>query len=211
MRILTTTQRDAEWHAARLGHATASRMADALNMLKAGGESAARKDYRMQLVCERLTGAAEPSSATEAMQRGTDLEPVARAAYEALTGDIVTECGYLAHDTLETGCSPDGYIGALTETLIEIKCPTTKVHVGYLEQGGIPSDYRLQLLHALWITGAARVQFVSFDPRLPAPLSLFVATLAREDCGMNAHEVQVRAFLLTVDEATNRLRVRMAK
>ena len=48
-------QRTEEWHKARLGKVTASRVADVLAKIKTG-EAAARKNYKMELVVQRLTG-----------------------------------------------------------------------------------------------------------------------------------------------------------
>jgi len=77
-------QRSDEWFSARLGFATASRMNDAL----AGPDTAARRNYLIQLVTEMLTGQQQESFSSAAMQRGTDLEPVARLAYEATHGFV---------------------------------------------------------------------------------------------------------------------------
>jgi hypothetical protein len=121
MKVIACDQRTPEWHAARLGVLTGSRASDAFAVLKKGGESTSRRNLRLQLVLERLTGQSQESGyVTAAMERGILLEPDACAAYEAETGVLVTSVGFIAHDTLAAGCSPDG----LTEDgLIEIKCP----------------------------------------------------------------------------------------
>ena len=83
-----------EWLAARAGHVTGSRASDVLATLKTGKPAASREDYKAQLVCERLTGKPQDSGYTNAaMERGKELEPHARAAYEAHTGYLVMESG----------------------------------------------------------------------------------------------------------------------
>jgi len=84
------------------------------------GEAAARRDYRMQLVCERLTGQLqEDGFINAAMQRGIDLEPAAFAAYESLTGDMAQRSGFLSHNVHQAGCSLDGHVGDF-EGIVEI-------------------------------------------------------------------------------------------
>jgi hypothetical protein len=105
-------QRTPEWFALRLGRLTASDAKDMLATIKSG-EAAARRDLRMRLVCERLTGqAVEDTTFQNAdMQRGIDLEPEARRAYEARTGQLVdTRVGFMSRDDCAAGCSPDGVI-----------------------------------------------------------------------------------------------------
>ena len=49
-----------EWHQIRLGKVTASRVADVMSKVKTG-ESAGRKNYKMDLVVERLTNSSTSS------------------------------------------------------------------------------------------------------------------------------------------------------
>ena len=161
-------QRSDEWFAARLGSATASRMNDAL----AGPDTAARRTYLIQLVTERLTGQQQESFSSAAMQRGTDLEPVARMAYETKHG-FVDKAEFYKHPSIEWfGASPDGLVG--DDGLVEIKCPNSTTHVDYLLSGKPPTKYLKQMLAQLACTGRKWVDFVSFDDRLPEHLQLFV-------------------------------------
>lgn len=195
MIVLTTTQRSPEWAQARLGRLTGTGAAAML--ARKTGEAAARRDLRMRLVCERLTGVSqEEPFVNEVMQRGIDLEPAALAAYEARSGTFVTACGFLAHDELMAGCSPDGLDAP---GMVEIKCPKTATHVGYLRGGVVPSTYLPQITHNLWITGAAWCDFVSYDPRLPERLQLFVARVLAKDIDLAAYDGLARAFLAEVD------------
>lgn len=162
------------------------------------GEAAARRDYRLQLVCERLTGQLqEDVFVNAAMQRGIDCEPLAFAAYEARAGQMVQRTGFLASDEFMAGCSLDGHIGQY-EGLIELKCPKSATHLRYLRAGELPAEHRPQVLHNLWITGAAWCDFVSFDDRFPEPLSLFVVRVPRVEIEILAYEKTALAFLAEV-------------
>lgn len=192
------SQGSPEWLAERLGRFCASDAPKMLASIKSG-EAAARRDLRMRIVCERITKALSEDTFVNAdMQRGKDLEPQARIAYEFARGVAVTQTGFLRHRELLAGCSPDGVIGDF-EGLVEIKCPRTARHVAYLRDGGVPSEHRPQLLHQLWISGASFVDFVSFDPLMPERLQLFVTRLDRNEFEIAEYETKARAFLAECD------------
>jgi len=180
VKVLKVTQGTAEWALARSGHVTSSRICDVMAKIKSG-EAAARRDYRIQLVAERLTGKPSESGYTNAyMIRGTEQEPFARAAYEMRSDVMVDQVGFVLHEELEhCGCSPDGLVG--DDGLLEIKCPKTSTHIGYILDGGIPSEYRLQMLWQMECTGRSWCDFLSYDPRLPENLQLFIRRYERND------------------------------
>lgn len=196
--IIDAEQRSEAWFAARLGRATGSRAGDILATIKSG-EAAARRDYRLELVTERLTGiTAEDSFVSPEMQRGVELEPAAFALYEAVTGRLVDRSWFLAHRELMAGCSLDGHVGDF-EGLIEIKCPKAATHLANLKSGGVPAKYLPQITHNLWVTGAAWCDFVSYDPRWPDHLRLHVARVQPGDVDLAGYEDKLRAFLAEVD------------
>jgi len=86
-------QQTDEWFSARIGRVTASRVRDVMAKGRGGAPSATRQNYMMQLLCERLTGKREEGFASAAMQRGTELEPIARMAYELYADAEETEAG----------------------------------------------------------------------------------------------------------------------
>lgn len=195
--IVNAAQRSPEWFQARAGLLTGSRAADAFGTIKTG-EAAAKRDYRLQLAIERLTGMAiEDGYTTRDMQRGIDLEPAARAAYEARTGRIVRCTGFLKHSDWPAGCSLDGDVGEF-QGLIEIKCPKSATHVGYLRQGVLPKEYEYQCRHALWITGAKWLDFVSYDDRLPRELQLFIVRMTASEAKLAEYQQLALAFLGSV-------------
>ena len=196
--VIDAEQRSPAWFAARLGCITASRACDIVASIKSG-EAAARRDYRTQLVVERLTGQLqEDGYISPDMQRGTDLEPQAFAAYEMQTGQMASSVGFLRHDTLMAGASPDGVIGDF-DGLIELKCPKSATHLKYLRGGGVPSDYLPQLTHQLWISGAQYVDFVSYDPRFPLSMQLFIVRLLRAHAPIDDYAKKALAFLDEVE------------
>ena len=199
MKVYTCEQRTPEWYAARVGMFTASSASDMLAKIKTG-EAAARRDLRMRLVLERVTGCAQESPYINAeMQRGIDKEPEAVAAYEALTGNLVRPVGFVAHDTLKAGCSPDGIVGDY-EGVVELKCPKSATHLNYLRGGVMPSDYFGQIVHALWITGAKWADFLSFDDRFPDPLQVFYVRVERDEQQIQSYELLARMFLAEIDK-----------
>lgn len=200
-------QRSPEWYAVRLGKLTASRAGDMLAQIKSG-EAAARRDYRTQLVCERLTSTSQDDVfINDAMQRGMDKEADAFAAYEALTGELAHTVGFISHDTIMAGCSPDGVIGDFAGVL-ECKCPKSATHLKYLRAGVVPPDYLPQLTHTLWITGAPWIDFVSFDDRFPDPLRVFHVRVQRADVDVLAYELAATLFLSEVEREVAELTTR---
>lgn len=187
-----------EWLAARVGRVTASRAKDVLAAIKSG-EAAARRDYRVQLVCERLTGQPQDDTfVSDDMRHGTELEPAARTAYEAQTGQWVDQVGFLAHTELLAGGSPDGVIGDY-EGLLEIKCPRPANHLRYLREFGAPKEHVAQITHLLWLTGAAWLDFVSYCPALPAHLALVVRRVERDEKAIADYDQKVRTFLAEIE------------
>ena len=204
MILETADQRSDDWYAARCGKATASRFKDAMATLKNGQPAQAAKDYLTELVVERLTGQPVTKFTTAAMQWGTEQEAAARAAYERRAGVEVEETGFVSHDTLLAGCSPDGLVD--WDGLIEIKCPwNTGVHIETL-LGGMPADHMAQIQGQMWITGRQWCDFVSFDPRMPEPLQMYVQRINRDPAFIADLERQVTSFLAEVGSKVEALR-----
>lgn len=196
MKLLEVEQGTEEWHEARLGRATASRFADIMTVIKSG-EAASVRNYRAELVVERLTGIRDDFYKSPAMQWGTDYEPTARLAYQLKSGNDVEECGLFVHETLMTGASPDGLVGK--HGLLEIKCPFTATHIETLRKQKIPTQYYWQVMGQLWMTGRLWCDFVSFDPRLPVNAQYFSTQIQRDDKAIAQLEMEVTNFLESVD------------
>ena len=186
------------WKAIRLGKVTASRVADATDLLKSGKPGAKRETYLGELIAERLTGVAVEKYQNEMMRWGSAQEPEARALYEFMRSVDVEQVAFVPHPTIPmAGCSPDGLVG--DDGLVEIKCPSTSTHVDTLLAQAIPDEYRKQMLWQMACTGRRYVDFVSYDPRLPPHLTMFVCRLERDDAAIAELEAGVRAFLAEID------------
>lgn len=196
--VIEAEQRSPAWKKARAGRLCASRAKDMLATITKG-EAAARRDLRVQLVVERLTGEPQDSEFVNAdMQRGIELEADAFAAYEAVTGHVADRCGFVAHNELLIGCSPDGVLDDFAG-LVELKVPRSATHLGYLRSGAVPPEHLAQLTHALWVTGAEYIDFLSFDPRFPEDLRTFYRRVSRADVDLKAYEQKALAFLAEVE------------
>ncbi len=199
-------QRSEEWFAVRLGKVTASRIADVCARTKTGW-GASRKNYMAELIVERLTGQRTEGFTNAAMQWGTDQEPDARIAYEFYRDASVAEVGFAPHPTIaETGASPDGLVGV--DGLVEIKCPNTATHLETLLGSVMPEKYFMQVQWQLACTGRQWCDFVSFDPRLPESMRLFVDRVKRDDAAITAIEKDVTDFLAELRETVRRLRAK---
>lgn len=200
-----------EWKAARAGKATGSRAADILATIKSG-EAAARRNYRAQLVAERLTGAPQENGFVSGpMLWGTEQEPYARLAYEAAADAIVREAGFAYLPDIQAGCSVDGFIEDGDKIgIFEAKCPLTATHINYLLGERLPPEYEPQVLFNMWITDADFADFVSFDPRLPGKLQLFTIRIQRDDVKIKLIEDAVMDFLTGVSTLEDLLRKKAA-
>lgn len=195
------------WFKDRAGRATGSRAKDIFATIKSG-EAAARRDYRIELVTERLTGEAAPQGfVSKEMQWGTDQEPFARMAWENRQGHIVRECGFAFHTEIMAGCSVDGVLEVNRRRgIFEAKAPKSATHIKYLMDNRVPPEYMPQITHNMWIMEAEFAEFCSFDPRLPENLQLFCIHVERDDKAVFQHERDIIAFLAEVDELENTLR-----
>lgn len=193
-----------EWFVARVGKVTASRVADVIAKTKTG-VSASRSNYMAELIAERLTGTTGERFQNAAMQWGNDQEDAARQSYAFEHDQDVETVGFVDHPIIAmTGASPDGLVAS--EGLVEIKAPNTATHIETLISGTIPGKYQTQMLWQMACTGRVWCDFVSFDPRLPADMRLFVKRLPRDDNRIAELEREVSAFLAETADKIEALR-----
>jgi len=192
-------QRSPEWYAERCGSLGASQLADALAKTKSGW-GASRANLRAKLVVERLTGQQEEGFVrSAAMQWGVDKEEEARIAYSFVTGRDVVEVGLYKHPTIiGSHASPDGLVDE--DGCIEIKCPNSATHIETLKSNLIAHRYLLQMQWQMACANRKWCDFVSFDPRMPDHLMLYIQRVQRDDDMLKILESEVSEFLAEVDE-----------
>lgn len=192
-----------EWLSARCGLVTASRVADVIAKTKSGF-GASRANYMAELIAERMTGEPAQRFTNAAMQWGTDTEPQARAAYEFFNDVTVEQVGLVKHPTIEeSAASPDGYVG--DDGMVEIKCPNTSTHIETLLTGAVAGKYITQMQWQMACAGRQWCDFVSFDPRMPGDLSIFIKRVPRDDDLIGTLESDVLEFLADMGQKLKRL------
>jgi putative exonuclease len=191
---LDCEQGSEEWLAARLGIPTATGFENIVTAT--GKKSASYIKYMAELIEESILGGGDTFK-SDFMERGNQLEPQARAAYEFLTGNDVIQVGgvYLNEDR-EVMVSPDGLIPSLKKGL-EIKCPKMSTHIRYLLEGGVPAEYVIQVQANLWVTGYETWDFVSYCPEYQKQ-TLYLFTAARDEKLMKAFDEHIPQFVKTL-------------
>jgi putative phage-type endonuclease len=200
-------QGSGEWLRARIGKLTASRMSSAMSFLKNGEPSAERIKYMMELVAERMTDVAADHYVNDHMRWGQDQEHNALEAYKRKTGLQVKPAFFYDHPSIDNfGASPDGLVGFAG--LVEIKCPSTEVHLQRIRDGVVDPKVKPQMLAQLLCTGREWCDFVSYDPRIKSPdAQLFIARYEPtqkelDDCEQAAIQFldEVEAIFMQVTE-----------
>jgi hypothetical protein len=166
MIVLPVEQGTPEWEYARIGHPTASGFDEILTPAKLK-LSAQRFKYRNKILAEWLIGhPIDWGGASQFMDRGTDMEPEARAWYELQRDVEVEVVGHILTDDRRAGGSPDGLVGS--DGGIEVKCAALHTHVGYmLDPDSLVAAYRSQVQGYLWLTGRAWWDLIAYAPTLP--------------------------------------------
>lgn len=178
-----------------------------LSVIKSG-EAAGRRNLRMRLALERITGRPQESDYdNDDMERGVDLEPIARSRYEVELGNLITDIGFLQHPELLAGASPDGILwdGSRIEGVVEIKCPKAAIHFEALKSK-IPTKYLPQLMHLLWMTDADFIDYVSYNEEFPERGQFVATRLYARDLDLVGYERSVRVFLAEVDAEMEKVR-----
>jgi predicted phage-related endonuclease len=195
--VIDCEQKSEPWVLARLGRLTGSRAPAMMTRIKSG-ESAGRRNLRMALALERVTGKSQDRDfTTPDLEHGEITEPEALGTYEARTGNIVERTGFVSCGAIMAGCSLDGSVNGF-EGIVEAKCPKQATHYDYLRTKQIPTDYRWQCLHSLWVTGAQWCDFISYSPFFPEHLQYLCVRLNRNETEIAAYEKEAMHFLAEV-------------
>ena len=202
------TQGSLEWQSLRIGKIGGSRVSDVLTEGRGGAESLTKRKYKNELIRERLTGRKLDTYKTPAMQRGIDLEPMARAWYEVKYNTFVDQVAIVLHPSIDGGqCSPDGIVEA-TNSLIEIKIPNPENHLDNILTGGkqLEQYYDQVQWQLACMPEKEFCDLVSYDPEMPDHLQGFVKRIYRDDEYINNMQNAVIAFLSEIETIVNNLK-----
>lgn len=188
-------QGSAEWFLERCGNATASEFS---SVLSKGKEGIMRRKYLRRVVSERLTGKPSETYRGWHTDRGHEQEPWTRMNYEAITGYVVDEVGFIKHPVLMAGCSPDGLVN--DDGGVEIKSVIPTVQLDTILRGEYPPEHKAQIQGSLWITGRKWWDFSSGSPDMPPPLDTYIFRVFRDEEYIRELEKEVTAFLSEVDQ-----------
>lgn len=174
-------QGSSEWIQARTGRFGASCLNDLMAKLKTGKPAASRRDVIVRVATERLTGSAVRQYVSAAMERGTLMEPEARAAYEVRSGAFVEQVGWVPHPNLPfSGASPDGLCDE--DGMVELKVPSPVTHLEALLGGeNMLEQYRFQCQWQMEVCGRKYNDLVSYCPEMPDHLKLWIRRIERDE------------------------------
>jgi putative phage-type endonuclease len=194
---MSAPQGTPEWLQERCGKLGASSIGDLMARTK-NGYGASRANLMARLLTERLTGQPVETFTSGPMLWGIETEPQARAAYEFSREVEVVETGWVQHPAVENaGCSPDGLVN--DDGMTEIKCPNTATHIDTLLGKDIDNRYLLQMQWQMECCRRQWCDFVSFDPRLPMRMQLFIRRFERDEDLIGEIKLEVAKFLDELD------------
>ena len=144
---MSSLQNNAQWHEARKGKISASRIGSILGVDK----RRSRDELLRQMVRDWHGIETEFTPfVQEILEHGKRTEPIAIAAIQAERGEFIDDAGFIQHPEIDfLGCSPDGLIGDYAG--VEVKCPT-KQRKDLMDVIHDPG-YRCQCLMSLIVTG----------------------------------------------------------
>ena len=162
MKIINCEQRTEEWYSCRRLHLSASNA----KTIIANGKGL--ETYCKELVTEFIAENVEETYINEAMQRGIELEPVAREFANELFNKQFQEVGLVELNN-RVSCSPDGVIfddkGNISE-LIEIKCPNNNRFLEQYMTDKPYDEYIAQVQMQLFCTGASQCLYFAYNPNI---------------------------------------------
>ena len=203
--MIKAPQHSVEWFKSRLGSLTGSRIYEACAKKKDGKYYASREALMHEKLIERLTGKWAEHFVSDAMAWGIEHEDEARAVYETHSGVLVADCSYFPHPSIaHSGATPDGLVGE--DGVMEIKCPTTAVHLKTVLSGAIPPEHAYQMAWEIESSGRKWADFVSYDPRLPGNVAFFCQRYTPDPAFLEELRADVIKFLAELDELEAKVR-----
>jgi putative phage-type endonuclease len=197
-----------QWLAIRKGRATAS---EASKILTSTGKTSTQAlGYMRKLARETFCDDPMEWTGNKFTDWGNEHEADARELFESKTKLQVAQVGFCNRaDNAPIGCSPDGLIVGTTVSThgfaagLELKCPQVDTHVGYVLDGVLPTEYKMQVHWSMAVTGLREWWFMSYFPQLN-PLILKVTWDSFTDAVVKAQDDFVRQY------AAELVRVRQA-
>lgn len=197
MIILDCAQGGPEWLDARLGIPTASCFDKIIQPVKL--QPAKATAYRNQLLAEWLLKRPLDAFSSYWMERGTEIEPEARAYY-AEWYEPVREVGLILRDDRQVGGSPDGLVG--DDGGLEVKCPKPETMVGYLlDPASLAAEYRHQIQGNLYISGREWWDILAYHPEMEDVR----VRVVRDEAYLEALDKALEVFVTDLNEAKLKL------
>jgi len=193
-------QNTPEWQSLRLGKLTASD-SQAIATAGKGLETLVHKK-----VAERLTGKAVNRYINANIERGHELEMMARNAYELETGNIVEQVGFCELDEY-CGASPDGFVGS--DGLVEIKCKSDHVFAQELLVDRIMSSHVWQMQMQMFVTDRKWCDYAVFNPNFPE--SLIIKRVNRDETAIKKIKSGVEKGITMIKYALKKYEISKSK
>lgn len=206
MRLYPLDQGSPQWERMRVGRPTASQF-DRIRT-PTGKASSQSTKYMHELLAESVLGTQAEVFQSQWMNRGRHLEDEAVAYFEVHTDLTTDPGGFILHDTLDVGCSPDRLVYVTGDHSapiagLEIKCPSPTVHVGYLlNESGIADAYAHQIRGCMWVSGLNVWHTLSYHPDFPPALH----TVEWDQAWADSFDPLIGGFLEKLDAGKQRLR-----
>lgn len=191
--IIEGDQKTDEWQRLREGMLTGS----VAKKVKGTGNAYLYETLAM------MTTVRDPKQAYgEHVDRGNELEPEARKAYEKATGLKVRQVAFIKNGRY--GLSPDGLVmkGKAVKKLIEIKSPDTNNHIRYILEKTLPSEHKDQIIHGFIVCDDVdEIDFVSYCPVFKFK-PLLIITVRRADLMLDIQttKIQYQKFIDRLDK-----------
>lgn len=136
------------------------------------------------------------------IDRGNELEPEARTAYEKATKQEVRQVAFIQNGRY--GLSPDGLVmkGKGIKKIIEIKSSDVHTHIRFISEKVIPSEHRDQIIHGFIVCDDVdEIDFISYCPAFKFK-PLLIVTARRSDMilEISTTRVQYEKFVKKLDE-----------
>jgi len=201
MQIINNIDQGSEaWLQLRLGKPTASNFNKIVT--STGKRSESLRKYALELASEMLVTEMDDIYKSPEMERGNELEPMAREHYQCHTFNRIEEVGFI--DCGDFGYSPDGFIN--DDGLLEIKCPNKITHTKYLYDDKIPATYVQQCQGGLLASGRRYLDFVSFHPNFKEDKELFIKRVERDEDFINKLIEGIKEVIKLRDEFIKKIR-----